>query len=132
MPSNKPYSTYPEFFERLNENEKIITEVLRDIIHETLLPHCKEKISYGVPYFYGNKGVCILWPASIPRGGVKEGVLFGIWYGNRLTKNISYLDKGSNKQIFYKIFKTPDEINIKKVKSVLQEALGVDKAWEKK
>ncbi|MES2430543.1 MAG: hypothetical protein V4556_06365 [Bacteroidota bacterium] len=70
-----------ELFDLLLENERIIVEVLRQIIIENLPAYCKEKISYNVPFFYGKKGICIVWPATIPRGGIKKGVLLGFWYG---------------------------------------------------
>jgi hypothetical protein len=62
-----------ELFEILPENERIITDMLRQIILETIPDYCKEKISYNVPFFYGNKGICIIWPSTIPRGGIKSG-----------------------------------------------------------
>ena len=58
-------------FELLPENEWIIVDVLRQIIIENLPPAFKEKISFNVPFFYGRKGICIIWPAGIPRGGIK-------------------------------------------------------------
>jgi hypothetical protein len=38
-------------FEILPEEERIITDVVRQIILENLPPACKEKISYHVPFF---------------------------------------------------------------------------------
>src|ERR1700751_5923668 len=102
-----------ELFDIITENERIIFDVLRQIIKETLPANYKEKISYNVPFFYGKKGICIIWPATIPRGGIKEGVLLGFWYGNRLNDVDNYLTHGTNKQIFYKIFYAPAEINEK-------------------
>lgn len=115
----------------LPENERIIVDVLRQIILETLPAHCREKISYSVPFFYGNKGICIIWPSAIPRGGIKKGVLLGFWYGNKLTDKDNFLTHGTNKQIFYKIFLEPEEINDKPIKKLLKEAIKVDKAFKK-
>ena len=86
----------------LPENEKIITDILRQIIIENLPKEYKEKISYNVPFFYGRRGICIIWPSTIPRGGIKEGVLLGFWYGNQLNDVDNYLTHGTNKQIFTK------------------------------
>lgn len=119
-------------FELLPENERIIVDVLRQIITEHLPVYCKEKISYNVPFFYGNKGICIIWPSTIPRGGIKEGVLLGFWYGNKLKDADHYLSHGTNKQIFYKIFKTPEEINEKAIVKLLKEAVSLDKLFAKK
>jgi hypothetical protein len=95
----------------LPDEERIITDVLRQIIAENLPAYCKEKISYNVPFFYGNKGICIIWPSIIPRGGIKKGVLLGFWYGNKLKDIDRYLIHGTNKQIFYKIFYTAEDID---------------------
>lgn len=118
-----------QLYELLPENEKIIVDVLRHLVIDTLPKYCKEKISYNVPYFYGKKGICIIWPAAIPRGGIKEGVLFGLWYGNKLTDVDNYLTQGTNKQIFYKIYKTPEEINQRKIVRILKEAIKLDEQW---
>jgi hypothetical protein len=113
-------------FELLPENERIIADVLRQIILETLPPACREKISYNVPSYFGKKRICLIWPASIPRGGIKNGVLLGFWYGNRLTDEDHYLERGTNKQVFYKIYTAPEEIDENAVKKLLREALRVD------
>ncbi len=93
-PSIKIRSLF-HLFETLPENERIIVDVLRQIIIENLPADYKEKISYNVPFFYGKKGICIIWPSAIPRGGIKEGVLLGFWYGNKLNDADNYLTHGS-------------------------------------
>ena len=113
-------------FEVLSENERIIVDVLRQIIMENLPADCKEKISYSVPFFYREKGICIIWPSAIPRGGIKEGVLLGFWYGNKLDDVDGYLTHGTNKQVFYKIFRSPEEIDEKAIVKLLKEAVSVD------
>jgi hypothetical protein len=118
-----------ELFDILPEGEKIMVDVLRQIVRETLPPYCKEKISYNVPFFYGNKGICIIWPASIPRGGVKKGVLLGFWYGNRLKDVDRFLDHGTNKQIFYKIFESPEQIDEKRIRKLLLDAVKLDASF---
>ncbi|NMD28565.1 MAG: DUF1801 domain-containing protein, partial [Bacteroidetes bacterium] len=110
-----------ELFTLLPEEERIITDVLRQIILETLPGYCKEKISFNVPFFYGNKGICIVWPATVPRGGIKSGVLLGLWYGNKLADKDNFLTHGSNKQIFYKIYYKADEIDERPIKKLLKE-----------
>ena len=115
-----------ELFTLLPEEERIITDVLRQIILETLPGYCKEKISFNVPFFYGNKGICIVWPATVPRGGIKSGVLLGLWYGNKLADKDNFLTHGSNKQIFYKIYYKADEIDERPIKKLLKEAIKLD------
>jgi len=124
-PSTKIKSLF-QLFEILPEEERIIVDVLRQIILENLPAGCKEKISYNVPFFYGKKGICIIWPATIPRGGVKEGVLLGFWYGNKLKDKDNYLTRGTNKQIFYKIFKKAEEIDEAAIVKLLKEAIEID------
>jgi hypothetical protein len=120
-----------QLFETLPENERIIVDVLRQIILENLPAYCKEKISFGVPFFYGNKGICIVWPSTVPRGGIKQGVLLGFWYGNKLRDEDNYLMHGTNKQIFYKIFKSPEEIDDTAIIRLLHEAVETDRRFAK-
>ena len=118
--------------ELLPEEERITVDVLRQIILENLPAYCKEKISYNVPFFYGNKRICLIWPATIPRGGIRKGVLLGFWYGNRLNDEDDYLTHGTNKQIFYKIFESAEEIDEPAIAKLLKEAVKLDNAWNMK
>lgn len=115
-----------QLYELLPENERIITDLLRHLISENLPPYCKEKISYNVPFFCGRKGICIIWPATVPRGGVRSGVLLGFWYGNKLRDVDNYLIQGTNKQVFYKIYNRPEEINSRAIIRLLKEAVKID------
>lgn len=118
--------SFVQLYDLLPENERIITDVLRQLIKANLPLACKEKISYNVPFFYGKKGICIIWPATIPRGGIKKGVLLGFWYGNKLKDADNYLTHGTNKQIFYKIYHSPEEINSRAIMKLLKEAVKID------
>lgn len=118
-------------YERMPENERIIVDVLRQIVRETLPGYCKEKLSFNVPLFYGNKAICIIWPASVPRGGIKEGVLFGFWHGNKLNDADGFLTRGTNKQVYYKIFRSPEQIEEKPIKKLLEEAVKLDQSFKK-
>jgi hypothetical protein len=115
-----------DLFAILPEDEKIMVGVLRQIIIETLPKSCREKISYNVPFFYGNKGICIIWPSTVPRGGIKKGVLLGFWYGHKLNDPDRFLSHGANKQIFYKVYHSPEEIDEKPIKKLLREAITLD------
>ena len=121
-----------DLYELLPVNERIIVDFLRQLISEHLPGYCKEKISYNVPFFYGKKGICIIWPATIPRGGIKSGVLLGFWYGNKLKDEDNFLVHGTNKQVFYKIYQQPEEIDDKPIIKLLQEAIKVDEYFKKK
>ena len=115
-----------QLYDLLPENERIITDVLRQLIKENLPDYCKEKVSYNVPFFHGNKGICIIWPATVPGGGIQTGVLLGYWYGCKLKDEDNYLTHGTNKQIFYRIFYSPEEINGSAIIKVLKEAVKLD------
>lgn len=128
--NNQKIRSILQLYDAIPEHQRIIVDVLRAIVTEQLPAYCKEKISYQVPYFYGNKGICIIWPSAIPRGGIKKGVLLGFWYGNKLTDADNYLTHGTNKQIFYKIYNEVEEINVKAVVKLLREAVTLDKHWK--
>ena len=117
--------TLVELYEILPYDQRVIVDILRQVVIDTL-PGVKEKISYNVPFFYGKKGICIIWPAAIPRGGIKTGVLLGFWHGNKMNDRDNYLTHGTNKQVFYKIYKDPDEINFKAIAKLLKEAVRAD------
>lgn len=120
-----------ELYALLPEEEKLIVDVLRHIIIDTLPGYCKEKISYNVPFFYGHKGICIVWPSTVPRGGIKKGVLLGFWYGYRLPDDDGFLSHGTNRQIFYKIYQSVEEIDETPIRKMLKEALRLDGTFKK-
>ncbi len=119
-----------DLYEMLPEEEIILLDILRQIVSENLPEYCKEKISYNVPYFYGHKGICLVWPASIPRGGIAKGVLLGFWYGKFLKDEDNYLDKGDNKRIYYKIYQSPEDIDEKAIVKLIREAVSLDQSWK--
>ena len=120
------FSSMLEFWDYLPENERLISDVLRQIILGQLPAVCKEKLTYNVPFFYGKKRICLIWPASIKGGGIKSGVLLGFCEGNRLTDIHGYLTHGTNKKIFYKIYQSIDEIDEKEICILLKEAIELD------
>ena len=116
-----------ELFSCLPEDEKIIVDVLRQIILSAYPNYIKEKMSYNVPFFYAKKGLAIIWPATVPRGGIKSGVLLGFWHGNKLKDVDNYLTHGTNKQVFNRIFQVAEEIDDKAILKLLKEAVNLDK-----
>lgn len=124
------FKSFLEFWEYLPEEHRITVDVLRQITRKHLPHYCTEKLTNNVPYFFGKKRICMIWPASIPGGGVKRGVLFGFSYGNRLQDADQYLDHGKNKRIFYKIFQSPEEINYESLVSLLHEAVALDQSFK--
>ncbi|MEM9686099.1 MAG: DUF1801 domain-containing protein [Bacteroidota bacterium] len=120
-----------QLYDVLPEQERRIVDVLRQLIIETLPARCKEKISYNVPFFYGNRGICIVWPATIPRGGIKSGVLLGFWHGNKLKDVDRYLTRSINKQVFYKVYQSVYDIDKTAVVKLLKEAAVLDARYLK-
>ena len=121
--------SFVELWEHISENERILVDVLRQIVSDTL-PESSEKITCNVPYFFGKKRICMIWPASIPRGGVRQGVLFGFSQGFRLKDENNYLDHGSNKRIFYKIYKSVEDIDEEAIVGLLKEAWETDQSFK--
>jgi hypothetical protein len=123
---SKKIRSLTELYEMLPEEERIMVDVLRQIVTAHLPSSCKEKLAYNVPFFYGKRGICIIWPAAIPRGGVKEGVLLGFWQGNKLVDTDNYLKHGTNKKVFYRIYHSAEEIDEEAIAKLLKEAARVD------
>jgi hypothetical protein len=120
------FQTLLEFWEYLPDNERIIVDVLRQIVLSTLPDNCRERLSYNVPYYYGRKRICLIWPASVIGGGIKKGVLLGFCQGYRLKDAEGYLLHGTNKRVFYKIFNSVDEIEEGPIISLIKEAIEID------
>ena len=120
-----------QLYELLPEGERLLVDILRQIVRENLPDYCREKISYNVPFFYGKRGICIIWPATVPRGGFKAGVLLGFWHANKLKDADNYLTRGTNKRVFYKIYLSPDDIDETAIAKLLQEAVALDRDYLK-
>jgi hypothetical protein len=118
-----------EFWEHLPENERLITDVLRQVIIEKLPAGTRERLCYNVPFYYGKRRICLVWPASVPGGGIKEGVLLGFCQGHKLRDPGRYLVHGTNKRVYYRIFHSLDEIDEDAMVSVLDEAVAVDRSF---
>lgn len=124
------FQSLVEFWEYLPEDESLIVDHLRQIVLKTLPRTCKEKLSYNVLYYYGKRRICLIWPGSIPWGGIRSGVLFGFCYGNKLKDVDGYLTHGTNKQVYYKIFNSIDEINEAAIINLLNEAVELDRKFK--
>ncbi len=120
------FQSFVEFWDYIPADERIIVDVLRQIVLETM-PWCKEKLSYNVPYYYGNRRICLIWPGSVPWGGFRSGVFFGFCYGHLLPDSENYLHRGTNKQVFYRIFHSPEEIDEQAITKLVLEAVEIDK-----
>ena len=109
----------------LPDDELKIVECLRKLMLEHM-PDVREKLAYNVPFYYGKRRICLIWPASVPYGGFKKGVLLGFCQGYKLKDPRQYLTHGTNKRVFYKIFQSPREINVRAIVSLLKDAVKLD------
>ena len=125
------FQSFVEFWDYLPENERIIVDVLRQIVTTHLPLTFKEKLAYNVPYYYGNKRVCMIWPASVKGGGIRSGVLLGFSQGNKLQDPDNYLKHGTNKQVYYKIYQSVDQIDELAISKLLREAVVLDLTFKR-
>ncbi|MCB0278315.1 MAG: DUF1801 domain-containing protein [Calditrichaeota bacterium] len=122
------FSSLDDFLNSLPADELQLVNYLRNMIKKTL-PECNERLAYNVPYYYGRKRICFIWPASIPWGKVKmNGVNLGFCNGNLLYDPNQFLDKGNRKQVYMKTFFSVNEINAveKLLISFLVQASRID------
>ena len=124
---NVNFKSLDEFFDFINEDELMITEIIRSIIKETI-PDIKERLSFNVPFFSKNKTTCFLWPGSILWGNKQSytGVRLGFSQGFRMNDHQHILVKNSRKKIYTVDFQSPSEINPQLIKSYLEEAHVLD------
>lgn len=107
------------------EKEREIVTALQSIISECL-PDCKVKLTYNVPFYYRHSRICFIWPASVSWGGINEGVALGFSKGYLLSDEINYLEKGTRKEVYTKIFHSVEEIDKELLISFLFEAREID------
>ncbi|REJ81927.1 MAG: DUF1801 domain-containing protein [Bacteroidetes bacterium] len=135
MPQKKmqpvKYRDVEDLLASLHEKELETVNLLRQLILECI-PGCREKLSYNVPFYYGNQRICFIWPGSVPWGKVQPYfVRLGFTKGYLLSDVYSYLEKGERKEVYCKDFNLPEEINIPIVKDLLFEAAELDKEFTK-
>ena len=56
----------------------------------------------------------------------------GFWYGKLLKDEEQYLEHGTNKQIYYKIYRSVNEIDASAIIKLLEEAVDIDFQWNSK
>mgnify|MGYP000266750221 CR=1 FL=1 len=122
--------SFQEFYQKVGENERVMVDILRDLVMETE-PNFEEKISYGVPYYFYHSRVCFIWPSGV-KWGPKEGVLFGFCKGAFLDDFENILDTEGRKEIGTITFFDPKEIQVSKIKELLFQAIILDQDRSKK
>lgn len=124
------FQSYVQFWEYLPQEECVIVDYLRSLVLKTLPASCKEKLTYNVPFYYGKGRICLIWPASVPKCGIKSGVLFGFAQGDRLEDPNKYLTHGTNRKIFYRVYQSINEIDQKEIIALLKEAIKIDNQFK--
>lgn len=128
---NVSFRSVGEMLDFLPENQLELVERLRELVFECI-PGVEERLSFNVPFYRRHKGICFIWPGAVSWGSKTwEGVEFGFNYGNLLTDEANYLDKGTRQQVFSKRFLSPDEINEELLRAYLLEAMEIDELMER-
>lgn len=109
----------------LPENERKLAVKLRNIVL-SIIPNAREKLSYGVPYFWGNHRICFIWPASSPYSKLEKGVEFGFCSGYLLNNEDGFLQRGGRTQVFTVTYRSVNDVKVKKLKEKLLEAVMAD------
>jgi Domain of unknown function (DU1801) len=123
---NVSFNSMGELLSFLPEDQLLITEALRELVITTV-PNIKEKLSFNVPFYSLNKGICYIWPGAVSWGSKTwDGVEFGFNYGNLLADEANYLLRGNRKQVYNKRFHSIEEINIELLAAYLLEAAEID------
>ncbi len=123
---NVSFKSMGELLSFLPEDQLLVTEALRELIFSTV-PGIKEKLSFNVPFYSLNKGVCYIWPGAVSWGSKTwEGVEFGFNYGNLLADEANYLVRGNRKQVYNKRFHSIEAINMDLLAEYLIEAAEND------
>jgi len=121
-----------EFLDYLPDDELKLVQFLRQIIFDCI-PNVEERMSFSVPFYKRNKGICFIWPSAVLWGKKKsyDGVRFGFNTGYLISDEMGYLDKGNRKQVYYKDFKSISEIDVPLLKTYIFEALEIDNTFTK-
>ncbi|MGV3503084.1 MAG: DUF1801 domain-containing protein [Adhaeribacter sp.] len=119
-----PFRSLEDFLAYLPEEEFRLVQALRRIVR-SCMPEAEEKLAYNVPFYYRHARICYIWPASVPWGGLQQGVALGFCKGALLRDEIHYLEK--RKETATKVFKQIADIDEDLVKAYLYEAIELDK-----
>lgn len=114
-----------DFLDYLPPTEIGIVEQLRDLILQTL-PDATEKLAYNVPFYYLNKRVCYVWPASVPWGGLTTGVSLGFCQAMLFDELTKHLVFGNKKEIGTLHFKSHTDIDEQLIIRLLEKGRQVD------
>lgn len=117
--------TADDFIADLPADEKNIVKALRSIIRNTG-ERLTEKLSYGVPYYYGHSRICFVWPASAGAITIDKGVILGFCRGHLLSNANGLLEGRGRKEVWDVIYEHPSQIKETQIRETLVEAMLLD------
>jgi hypothetical protein len=120
------FDSIDEFLEFLPADQLELTQYLRKMVFDCV-PDVEERLSFNVPYYFGNAGMFFIWPGAVGWGKkTYAGVRFGFQSGYLMQDEIGYLDRGTRKQIFWKDFLSLAEIDNDILRAYIFEAVEID------
>lgn len=119
------HKSFDSFFDSLLPEEQEVVLPLRTLIFENF-PEWHEKMSYGVPYYWGYARICFIWPASVPPSGLGKGVCLGFVRGHLMSNEQLLLDMGTRKEVGMIIFLKEKDIQYAPLLEMLHEAALLD------
>lgn len=92
-----------------------------------LVPGIEQRFTYGAPFYYLTKRLFYIWPASVPWGGLKSGVMLGFCVGTQLSNDDHYLqgeDKKTVRHVIYSSLKAAQS-DVDRIKLAIFESIEV-------
>ena len=120
-----------DFLLTLSDHERLIVNRLHEIITQSA-PELECRFSYKVPYYFGRRRVCFVWPSSSGASGFNNGVILGFCEGNSLEDEGGVLQMGMRKQVGIIPYEHVSEVDASIVIPLLRQALLVDAMFKKR
>lgn len=126
---NVKFETVEELLDWLPDDELRIVEILRSMVFECI-PWAKEKNSFNVPFYSGQKSICFIWPGSVWWGSKKtyDGVQFGFTRGHLLSNANGHFSMGKRKQVITRTYAEMKDIDLEQLRAMLFEAAILDRS----
>ena len=100
------------------ENRTMVMLVLHELLSS--IPGITCRISYNIPFYYRNKGICYLNPVK------KDGVELAFIHGLQLSNSQGLLQHKGRKQIAGVTFHFIEEVPFHQLTGIIQEAILLD------
>ena len=123
-PQKVKFRGVADFLAHLPPDELELVEYLRAIVLDCL-PQAREKLAYNVPFYYLHRRVCCIWPASVPWGKLKAGVMVGFMRGSEMG---TLPDAGATTGLRRTVYHHVSEVDEELLRTQLYEAMALDEA----